>query len=531
MSFNSIATSIYYNQNIEEYEEFYIIKDNRIFKFIVGKMESEIIINYKNYEIIVGMNDLYFLVKKKFNAINDVYMFFVNIFEENKVIIMDKNEKILKILLKYNIENKEKEFELTLTYNKKCKNLIINKLKEEIDKMNNEINVLKENLINRNNLNNKGFKTSRNSNNFNNIDNYKNINIKNINTINNLENAKEIYSELNNEFKTNPQNIKFSKNLIKDSYSHCSIDNTFTVFKALDKIIYIIYSTKEKSIISYNLNKDKKAKEIKNAHNEFISNIRHYLDKINEMDLILTISGKDNNLKIYNFNKWECLLNIKPLNKKGHLRSACLFFDKEEKYFLSSNDVYKDFSEFIKIYDFKGNHVNTVPNSDDRTAFMDTFYDNETKKNYIITGNTNYVKSYFYINSINNFQLYKIYNDNDKYFHDSIVIYYNEGLLKMIESSEGGILRIWNFNSGELLKRIKVIEKQLCGICLWNCNYLFVGCHDNSIKLIDIIKGTIIKSLEGHEGDILTIKKIIHPLYGEYLITQAIDDKKIKLWN
>ena len=72
----------------------------------------------------------------------------------------------------------------------------------------------------------------------------------------------------------------------------------------------------------------------------------------------------------------------------------------EEKYFLSSNDVYKDFSEFIKIYDFKGNHVNTVPNSDDRTAFMDTFYDNETKKNYIITGNTNYVKSYFYINSI-----------------------------------------------------------------------------------------------------------------------------------
>ena len=226
MSFNSIATSIYYNQNIEEYEEFYIIKDNRIFKFIVGKMESEIIINYKNYEIIVGMNDLYFLVKKKFNAINDVYMFFVNIFEENKVIIMEKNEKILKILLKYNIENKEKEFELTLTYNKKCKNLIINKLKEEIDKMNNEINVLKENLINRNNPNYKGSRTSRHSNNFNNIDNYRNINIKNINTISNLENQKEIYSELNNQFKANPQNIKFSKNLIKDSYSHCSIDNT-----------------------------------------------------------------------------------------------------------------------------------------------------------------------------------------------------------------------------------------------------------------------------------------------------------------
>ena len=61
-----------------------------------------------------------------------------------------------------------------------------------------------------------------------------------------------------------------------------------------------------------------------------------------------------------------------------------------------------------------------------------------------------------------------------------------------------------------MLKKINVINKKLYGICLWNNNNLFVGCEDKTIKLININNDKIIKSLSGHEGSVIKIKRIIH---------------------
>ena len=44
---------------------------------------------------------------------------------------------------------------------------------------------------------------------------------------------------------------------------------------------------------------------------------------------------------------------------------------------------------------------------------------------------------------------------------------------------------------------------------------IFVGCGDKTIKIVEIKNGLIIKSLTGHNNDVLSIKKIIHPKYGE----------------
>ena len=65
------------------------------------------------------------------------------------------------------------------------------------------------------------------------------------------------------------------------------------------------------------------------------------------------------------------------------------------------------------------------------------------------------------------------------------------------------------------------------GICLWDCNNLFVGCVNKTIKLINISNGKIIKSLSGHREGVVTIKKLIHPKYGECLISYGGD---IILW-
>ena len=48
--------------------------------------------------------------------------------------------------------------------------------------------------------------------------------------------------------------------------------------------------------------------------------------------------------------------------------------------------------------------------------------------------------------------------------------------------------------------------------------------------MIDLKKGIIIKDLIGHKKEALTIKKFIHPKYGECLISQNHSNSNIKLW-
>ena len=89
------------------------------------------------------------------------------------------------------------------------------------------------------------------------------------------------------------------------------LDNTFTAFKSINNILYLVYSNPKKSIISYDLINNKKINEIKEAHNEQITNFRNYFDEINHRDLILSKSANDNNIKIWEVNNWACILILK----------------------------------------------------------------------------------------------------------------------------------------------------------------------------------------------------------------------------
>ena len=147
-------------------------------------------------------------------------------------------------------------------------------------------------------------------------------------------------------------------------------------------------------------------------------------------------------------------------------------------------------------------------------------------KSYIITGSNEGVKSY----DFNKNEMYKKYYDNDDKGHFSIIIYNEEGVIKIIESSINSYIRIWNFHSGELLKKIIVNKKWLYGICLWNNEFLLVGSDDRTISIIELKGGTIIKKLIGHNDRVLGIKKINHSKYGKCLISQGYEKDQINLW-
>ena len=63
--------------------------------------------------------------------------------------------------------------------------------------------------------------------------------------MNNLKNEikktkKEINNAKSNHEINNPENIQLLSNIVDDSYAYTDIDNSFTVFKAINEILYLI---------------------------------------------------------------------------------------------------------------------------------------------------------------------------------------------------------------------------------------------------------------------------------------------------
>ena len=131
-----------------------------------------------------------------------------------------------------------------------------------------------------------------------------------------------------------------------------------------------------------------------------------------------------------------CLSDIEEINKNGYLLSACFLHDNNNYYIITSN--YSDNSELLKVFDLNGNKVKELKNSGDDASFIDTYYDIKFNKNYIVTGNIGYVKSYDYSEE----KLYHEYRENDLDDHCSIIIFDKDEIVKMLESSGDGNIRI-----------------------------------------------------------------------------------------
>jgi WD40 repeat protein len=272
----------------------------------------------------------------------------------------------------------------------------------------------------------------------------------------------------------------------------------------------------------------KKIKEIKNYHNEYITFFNHYLDKEKKRDLIMSISEEDNNIRIWNINNWECILNINKINRDGILRSGCFLIYNYEICILSCSSEY----EPIKVFNLNGKQIKEINNSDEPTYFIDTYFDNLLSKKFIITGNDGYVKSYI----INENKVYYKYNDNESMFtsyaHYNIIVKKFGNIIKLIESCDDGNIRIWKFHAGILLKKIKVSNEGLRGICLYNDNYLFIGCKDKSIKLLNLDNELIIYTRKSHQNEVISLKKIFHPFINNQniLLSQNYKESKIYIW-
>lgn len=114
--------------------------------------------------------------------------------------------------------------------------------------------------------------------------------------------------------------------MIDDNWAKSSKDN-FIVFNSKYDILYLIYTNLNYSIISYDIKENKKAIEIKNAHNFNIIKFRHYLDLLNKRELLISISSWIYNIKLWNIDNWECLYTLEDIYQKNYLYSSSFLID------------------------------------------------------------------------------------------------------------------------------------------------------------------------------------------------------------
>ena len=134
-----------------EYQEFFLMNNNSINKIIICQTNQEIIIKSNNYEVKLNQHNIENLMQTKFESIEKIYNFFLNLFQLNSIMIKEiiinksmtltfiQNGKIKEIILLYNSDSKNiTHYEL----NSEFKNLFndIAQIKNEVHEMSKIIN-------------------------------------------------------------------------------------------------------------------------------------------------------------------------------------------------------------------------------------------------------------------------------------------------------------------------------------------------------------------------------------------------------
>ena len=228
---------------------------------------------------------------------------------------------------------------------------------------------------------------------------------------------------------------------------------------------------------------DKIINVIKKAHNHFITSFIYYLDKNNKREIIMSISGRERVIKLWNISNLECILNLNLSESftADIISGAFLCYNNINYIIFASNREPGLFP--IKIYDFNKNKVKDLQGYDTVTIdFMDTYYDRLLNRYYIIICCNYNFQSY-------DFEEDKIlheYFDGDDSIHYSGVVDNNEDIIKLIYATKNGNIFLWDFYSGQLLDLINMKKFEFRCICLWDKNHLLVTNYFSGIKIIDI---------------------------------------------
>ena len=330
-----------------------------------------------------------------------------------------------------------------------------------------------------------------------------------------------LFSIEGKRFKTNPSTLKFKIDLSTKAQKSFTIDNVIAVYVGYDGNSYLaapISTTFEIEIM--NLRDNKIVHSLK-GHSAHIYIVRHYFQRKSSTDFLISTSS-ERKVKVWNLKTYECHITLNKCHTGTYLYSALLLFDNINNlnYIVTSCP-----NEYMKLWDFdSGKFIREIGSTSDYTYFIN--YWNNNNINYIINANSSNVKIYG-INKSK--EIYREFLAPQSTWHMSAFVERMNDINYLFESDGNGYLRIWNIEKKEIYKSIQASGCNLRGICFWNDRFIIAASSDKGFKIFDLENNKNIITIHGHESVLCTVQKIMHPVYGESLISSGIDGN-IKLW-
>jgi hypothetical protein len=333
----------------------------------------------------------------------------------------------------------------------------------------------------------------------------------------------------NKDFTTNP-NLKF-KEIFKKIDCCFGINDEFDIYYAHNENneLYLISADINYTISITRLRDKKLVKSLSTEGKQQIKMIRHFYDKKNNKDYLIS-TFKNANIKIWDLSNNYNLIHSKKIDysENSIIFSSILYFSENGDFFITSSNC-NDNKDFTKIFNF--NDGNFVANLTD-TNRVDIYYMllwNNNNIDYLIQCSLGIIL----IHNLENKQLFHILRKNgNSTIHNSACIVKNkDGDDFLYVGNVNGLIDIWDLKNFNLKKSIKYFKSYFYHMITWNQRYILVAEKSNcSIIIIDTLYNRVISVLkEIHTSFVICLKKINHPLYGECLLSSDLDNQ-IYLW-
>jgi len=274
-----------------------------------------------------------------------------------------------------------------------------------------------------------------------------------------------------------------------------------------------------RTIVIYDIKSYKTVKRINTNHNEEISCLKYYQDKIANIEYLIT-SSQDKSLKIFSsLNDYECIVTLKNCHFSYGIYSFVLIKDDHGTYIASCNSYGQ---EKLKIWDFSnGAFIKEIGDNDNNLYLENWKYKDQE---YLVACNEYSVKIF----NFNDGSQYRVFKGEPVDLHLFATVYEVQDKPILFETSNNGYIRMWNILDNVLERKIYLKGCKFSNILRWNNQYIIVS-SKKVFNIIDIEKKSLAKTVYAHEDWLSSMSKMNIPYIGECLVTSSIDGR-IKLW-
>lgn len=324
---------------------------------------------------------------------------------------------------------------------------------------------------------------------------------------------KEILVESNDK-------IEISNNSIEIYYPANIKNELYLIFPKITFNIDIIRILDNKKIISLK------------GHKNIILFVRHFYNSKDNFDYLLSA---DEDFKVYiwdltNVFKLKFIINIEY---NFNISDSLIIFDQNNTndYILTTTKGIKN-ENYSKLFSFQNNgkFIKNISSTNLNKTYYLIRWDKKNQNNdiYIIELCSRIISIYNLLNPDDNIKL-------KPFLHESIFcsgcILNKQEIDYLFTISYNSSINIINLNNKSFIAYFNYgYNNNFSNIIQWNENYLIITINER-IEIFHIPSQKIINRIELNKNIIsISLKKIIHPYYGESLLSIG-SDSSIKLWS